>query len=143
MQRFHQWANRETIARLHQLDCVVLSHSIVSYSLRPHGLQPAKLLCPWGFSRQVYWSGLSCPHPGDLPNPGMEPRYQQCRQILYHLNQQESLDYTRQTLKEVFTEIVITKKTNKQTKRTLQSILRLHRMGKYIDLYSGSGIYMQ
>ena len=25
-------------------------------------------------SRQEYWSGLPCPPPGDLPNPGMEPR---------------------------------------------------------------------
>ena len=27
-----------------------------------------------GFSRQVYWSGLPFPSPGDLPNPGIEPR---------------------------------------------------------------------
>ena len=26
-----------------------------------------------GFSRQEYWSGLPCPPPGDLPEPGMEP----------------------------------------------------------------------
>ena len=26
-----------------------------------------------GFSRQEYWSGLQCPPPGDLPNPGFEP----------------------------------------------------------------------
>ena len=26
-----------------------------------------------GFSRQEYWSGLLCPSPGDLPNPGIEP----------------------------------------------------------------------
>ena len=26
-----------------------------------------------GFSRQEYWNGLSCPPPGDLPGPGMEP----------------------------------------------------------------------
>ena len=26
-----------------------------------------------GFSRQKCWSGLSCPPPGDLPNPGIEP----------------------------------------------------------------------
>ena len=26
-----------------------------------------------GFSRQEYWSGLPCPSPGDLPNPGTEP----------------------------------------------------------------------
>ena len=25
-----------------------------------------------GFSRQEYWSGLLCPSPGDLPNPGIE-----------------------------------------------------------------------
>ena len=27
-----------------------------------------------GFSRQEYCSGLLCPPPGDLPNPGIEPR---------------------------------------------------------------------
>ena len=26
-----------------------------------------------GFSRQDYWNRLPCPHPGDLPNPGMDP----------------------------------------------------------------------
>ena len=26
-----------------------------------------------GFSTQEYWSGLSCPPPGDLLNPGIEP----------------------------------------------------------------------
>ena len=28
---------------------------------------------PMEFSRQEYWSGLPCPPPGDLPNPGTEP----------------------------------------------------------------------
>ena len=27
-----------------------------------------------GFSRQEYWSGLPFPSPGDLPDPGNEPR---------------------------------------------------------------------
>ena len=27
------------------------------------------------FSRQEEWSGLPCPPPGDLPNPGIEPRF--------------------------------------------------------------------
>ena len=26
-----------------------------------------------GFSRQEYWSGLPCPPPGDLPDPGINP----------------------------------------------------------------------
>ena len=36
-------------------------------------MQPARLLCPWGFSRQEYWSGLPCSSPGDHPNPGVKP----------------------------------------------------------------------
>ena len=27
-----------------------------------------------GFSRQEYWSGLPFPSPGNLPDPGIEPR---------------------------------------------------------------------
>ena len=122
--------------------CVcVLSRSIMSDSLRLHGLQPTRPLCPWdspgkntgegshsllqgillnqesnpgllccrwslyylkerkkanslsrvrlfatpwtvayqaslsmGFSRQEYWSGLPFPSPGDLPDPGIEPK---------------------------------------------------------------------
>ena len=27
-----------------------------------------------GYSRQEYWSGLPFPSPGDLPDPGIEPR---------------------------------------------------------------------
>ena len=48
-------------------------------------LQSCLTLCnPWtvahpaplsmGFSRQDYWSGLPCPSPGDLPDPGIEPQ---------------------------------------------------------------------
>ena len=43
-------------------------------TLQPHGLQSARLLCPWGFSRWEYWSGWPWPPPGDLPNPGIKPR---------------------------------------------------------------------
>ena len=33
-----------------------------------------RLLCPWEFSRQEYWSGLSFPSPRNFPNPGIELR---------------------------------------------------------------------
>ena len=38
------------------------------------------------FSRQEYWSGLPCPTPGDLPNPGITSLLDACigRQVLYH-----------------------------------------------------------
>ena len=30
-------------------------------------------LLSMGFPRQEFWSGLPCPPPGDLPDPGIEP----------------------------------------------------------------------
>ena len=56
------------------LCCAMLSHSVVSDSLRPLGLQPGRLLCPRGDSRQEYWIELPCPPPGDLSKPRIEPR---------------------------------------------------------------------
>ena len=41
---------------------------------RPCGLEPARFHLSMGFSRQEYWSGLPWPSPGDLPDPGIEPR---------------------------------------------------------------------
>ena len=56
-------------------NCVcILSCSVMSDSLQPHGLEPTKLHLSMGFSRQEYWSRLSCPPPRDLPNPRLEPK---------------------------------------------------------------------
>ena len=49
--------------------------SVVSNSLRPHGLLPTWLLLSIEFSRQESWSGLSFPSPGDLPHPETESTY--------------------------------------------------------------------
>ena len=46
--------------------------SVTSNSLEPHGLWPSRLLCPWDFPRQEYWSGLIFPLPGNLSDPGTE-----------------------------------------------------------------------
>ena len=50
----------------------MLSHSVMSNSLRPHGFVVHQAPLSMGFSRQEYWSGLPFPPPGDLPDPGME-----------------------------------------------------------------------
>ena len=51
----------------------VLSHSVMSNSLQPHGMQPTKLLCPWDSPDKN--TGVGC-HAllRDLPKPGVEPR---------------------------------------------------------------------
>ena len=63
----------------------------MSNSLRPHGLLPTRLLCPWVFSRQEYWSGLPCPPlQGIFPTQGSNPHFPHWEQILYHLRHQGS-----------------------------------------------------
>ena len=68
----------------------VPNNGIVTHHWSRHYLCVQSLGCVWlfatpwtvarqaplsmGFSRQEYWSGLPCPSPGDLPDPGMEPR---------------------------------------------------------------------
>ena len=61
---------------------------VMSDFLQPHGLyeieSESEVATPWtvacqassflGFSRQEYWSGLPFPSPGELPDPGIEPR---------------------------------------------------------------------
>ena len=49
-----------------------VSLTVVSDSLQSHVACLAPL--PMGFSWQEYWSRFPCPPPGDLPNPGIEPR---------------------------------------------------------------------
>ena len=54
----------------------MLNRSVVSSFFRPHGwTEDHQAPLSMGFSRQEYWSGLPFPSPGDLPNPGIEPRF--------------------------------------------------------------------
>ena len=45
----------------------------MSNSLPPHRTVAYQAPQSMEFSRQEYWSGLSFPSPGDLPDPGIEP----------------------------------------------------------------------
>ena len=48
---------------------------------------------PMEFSRREYWSGVPFPSPGDLPNPGIEPRSPALQADVYHLSHQWSHIY--------------------------------------------------
>ena len=70
-----------SISRLHYYNlvlqntvlCCTQSFSCVRLFATPW-TAASRLFCPWGFSRQEYRSRLTCPPPGDLPSPGIEPR---------------------------------------------------------------------
>ena len=71
MIRKQQWV----VIRSSFPELCISAQSLQSHSLWPKlcGLLPTRLLSPMGFSRQEYWSGLACPPPRDLPDPGTEP----------------------------------------------------------------------
>ena len=51
----------------------VLSHSVVSNYFATPWTVAHQAPLSMGFPRQEYWSGLSFPSPGYLPDPGIEP----------------------------------------------------------------------
>ena len=52
--------------------CACYVASVMSDSATPWAVAPQAPLSV-GFFRKEYWSGLPCPSPGDLPDPGIEP----------------------------------------------------------------------
>ena len=68
----------------------MLSCSVMSNSLRPHGLQPARLLCPWDSPGKN--SGVGCHFllEGIFPTHGLNPGLLHCRWTLYCLCHQGS-----------------------------------------------------
>ena len=65
-----------------------VSHSVVCDSLRPHGLWPASLLCPWDFPGRNTGVGSHPVLQGIFPTQGSSPGLPDHRQILYHLSHQ-------------------------------------------------------
>ena len=68
----------------------MLNCSFVSNSLWPHGLQPARLLCPWDSPGKNTGVGCHALLHGIFPTQGSNPGLPHCRQILYQLSHQGS-----------------------------------------------------
>ena len=71
----------------------VVSQQVMSHSLPSHGLQPARLLCPWDFPGKH--TGVACHFllQGIFPIQGSNRHLLHllhCREILYHLSHQGS-----------------------------------------------------
>ena len=72
--------------------CVV-SQQVMSHCLPPHGLQPARLLCPWDFPGKHTRVACHFLLQGIFLTQGSNPHLLHllhCRQILYHLSHQGS-----------------------------------------------------
>ena len=69
--------------------CVCDHHSVVSNSLRPHGLQPTRFLCPWNSPGKNPGLGCHSLLQGIFPTQGSNLGLPHCRQIFfYHLSHQ-------------------------------------------------------
>ena len=72
--------------------CVCVSYSVMSDSLLPHGLWPARLLCPWNVPGKNI--GVDCHFllQGIFPTQRLNLGLPHCRQILYYLSHQGTPD---------------------------------------------------
>ena len=88
--RQEYWNGLPFPSPMHESEKWKWSRSVVSDSLLPHGLQPTRLLCPWGFPGKN--TGVSC-HAllqGIFSTQGSKMgllNLLHCRQILYLLSQ--------------------------------------------------------
>ena len=94
---------------MRMIQCVYISHSVMSESLQPHRLQPTRLLCPWDSPSKNtgvnYRSLLQRIFPAQGSNPGLLD----CRWILYHLSYREVLRMIYTQRKTAATNFVIIK----------------------------------
>ena len=91
----HPWRNAEehltlgVIGHLCQLQPLSLSESVsrsvMSDSLRRHGLSPARLLCPWNSQGRNTGVGCLALLQGIFPTQGLNPGLPHCRWVLYFL----------------------------------------------------------
>ena len=82
------WGKKSTFQKDHlPVSCwESVRRSVMFDFLRPHGLYPARLLCPWDFPGRNCHSLLQGIFLTQGPNPGLP----HCRQILCHLSHQGS-----------------------------------------------------
>ena len=58
--RHEHWSGLPFPSSMHESEKWKWSRSVVSDSLRPHGLQPTRLLCPWDFPGKSTGVGCHC-----------------------------------------------------------------------------------
>ena len=75
--------------------CDSVSRSVMSDSLQPHGLQPTRVLCPWNSLGKDTGVGCHALLQGIFATQGSNLGLLYCRQILYHLNHQGSLNLSK------------------------------------------------
>ena len=63
-----------------------VSCSLICDSLRPHGLQPTRLCCPWDIPGKNIGVGCYFLLQGIFPAKGLNPGLLHCKQIIYHLS---------------------------------------------------------
>ena len=70
---------------------VRVSNSVGSDSLQPHGLQPARLVCPQNSPGKDTGVGCHFLLQGIFPSQGSKPGHPRCRRTLYHLSTREAV----------------------------------------------------
>ena len=88
--RQEHWSGLPLPSPMHESEKWKWSHSVVSDSSRPHGLQPTRLLHPWDFPGKNTGVGCHFLLQEIFPTQGLNLGLLHCRQTFYHLSHQGS-----------------------------------------------------
>ena len=80
----------KTGPKVHRCVCLCVCRSVMSHSLRPQGLYPARLLCPWDSPGKNTGAGCHSLVQGIFPAQRLNLGLLHYRQILYRLSHQGS-----------------------------------------------------
>ena len=88
--RQEHWNGLPFPSPVHESEKWKWSHSVVSHSSQPHGLQPTRFLYPWDFPGKSTGVGCHCLRQRIFPTQGSNLGLSHCRQTLYCLSHQGS-----------------------------------------------------
>ena len=84
----HSWCIFRKFYFVSKHACILSCFNCVD-SVRPHGLKPTKLLCPWNSPGKNTGVVSHFLFQGIFQTPGLNPGFLHCRYIPYHLNNLE------------------------------------------------------
>ena len=105
--------NPHCLPVFHIVVCCCLVAKSCSTLLRPHGLFPPRLLCPWDFPGKNTGMGCYFLLQGIFPPQKLNQRLPHCRWILYQLSRKESTSCARENLEVIKLKHLQEKRYNK------------------------------
>ena len=137
----HPWRLSVFQVSLLNACCAALCRSVVSHSLRPHGLWPTRLPWPWDSPGTSTGVGCHALLQGIFPPQRLNPHLLHCRWILHHLSHRGSLSTGVGSLS-LLQGIFPTQESNQGLLHCRWILYQLSYQGSPLNMYMDLNLYL-